>query len=210
MEDVIDTEVIDDDSVEEVHVAITITGKAISPDPEYVAEAIARIEEAASAGFEDIEVVSESTDALGDDDFSPRTIVMSKVFENEMRRQEAIDDANFVPLTEAEQEALAEENRKRDSEYARREFERRMSTASAAFDVAEKWGAKTELSPLERCHGVAWEMQKNSVSDTQKDLSTKYNFPLPTPEKDYAEVYEEKKQDDILKGIMRSAASLFT
>jgi hypothetical protein len=76
------------------------------------------------------------------------------------------------------------------------------------FNIAESWSKKPDLSPAERCHGVAWEIQKN-YGDTF-GVDDHGNVFTANVGQEYAELYDIEKAPDIRDGLVRSASDLFS
>jgi Ni/Co efflux regulator RcnB len=66
--------------------------------------------------------------------------------------------------SEEEKEAIHEHNRQRSEHYERaavREMQdKRTAELRQAFDIANHWAAEPDLTPMERCHGVAHDLYK--------------------------------------------------
>lgn len=127
-----------------------------------------------------IEEMNQHIEAESEDDEldSPSDITAALEHRKELRQQ-AVDNINNYRLQKQEQ----------------------------CFDIAESWAKKPDLSPAERCHGVAWEIQKNFGDTFGVDI----NGSVITADVglEYSQLYDAVNHDKIRDGLLRSAASLF-
>jgi hypothetical protein len=197
-------------AAEPVFVQLMITGTARTSDPEDIATALEGIEDAAKVALTDVEMMADTdgTDFDGDLESNPRALFAAKVMTAEMVRQDAIEEARRIPMTDEERatwDKNENENRMRRSTDM---YSQRLATTAKAFQAAEKWAAREDLTVSERCHGVAWQL-RNDSNDTRG-----YDGDLrPTvmhPGNEYIDYYDTTKADDIKNGMARSALGLFT
>jgi hypothetical protein len=126
-----------------------------------------------------IDEMNQELEASDDDDLDSPSDIAAAIEHRKELRQQAVDSINNHRAQKQEQ----------------------------CFDIAESWATKPDLSPAERCHGVAWEIQKNFGDTFGVDI----NGTVITADvgQEYATLYDVVNHDKIRDGLLRSAASLF-
>lgn len=195
---------------EPVFVQLMITGTARSLDPEDVATALEGIEDAAKVALTDVEMMADldGTDFDGDLEANPRAMFAAKVMTAEMIRQDVIDDSKRVPMTAEEIAEANEERRQMNERLHSDHYANRLTNTAIAFNAAEKWAKREDLTPTERCHGVAWQL-RNDSKDTM-GFDSQMQQVIAHPGNEYIDYYDQLKSEDIKNGMARSALGLFT
>jgi len=124
--------------------------------------------------------------------------------------------------SEEEKEEIIAHNRERAEEWNRRGIQemqnKRTTEIRQAFDIANTWASEPDLTPMERCHGVAhelykiygvdakpvrWDGDKEVIPDIIKEA-----YPINAGQA-YAQHYESQLADQIKSRSIRSAKELF-
>lgn len=163
---------------------------SMGEDVPYVPEGVGHLEQSISIG-------------VTGHDMTPR----QQALVNELKAElEENDDLDFT--TTEDVQAAIERRRENRELLVDRINGHRLQKQEHCFDIAESWAKKPDLSVEERCHGVAWEIQKNYGDTFGVDAAGEVIVADVGTE--YGQLYDAMNHDKIRDGLVRSAASLFT
>lgn len=136
-------------------------------------------------------------------DLTPRQQALIEEMKQELEGMEDDEEAD----SPSDIAAAVEHRREMRQQLVDNINQHRTDKQEQCFDIAESWAKKPDLSPAERCHGVAWEIQKNFGDTFGVDI----NGSVITADvgQEYAQLYEVLNHDKIRDGLLRSAADLF-
>jgi hypothetical protein len=130
-------------------------------------------------------------------------------------------DNEWESKSEEEKNAIIEHNRERSAEWSRKAVQEMQAERTVeirqVFDIANTWATEPELTPMERCHGVAHDIYKiygvdaKSITFDDKPFipdSMQKAYPINAGQA-YAQHYESQLSEQIKARSIRAAKDLF-